>query len=191
MRRIPYGVTLSMHGSKPQPVEPGASDLRPPDLEVLKAGSTLVPLDLPVAPYVPGQGVRPDEDLFTALKRGIGTDCSADDLAQSPAFLSGLDLLTRGYFWEAHELFEAVWLVLPPASAERSLLQGLIQLANAALKVRMGRKNAAVRIVALAETALREAFLHGQAELMGVPRTDVDRLRDWVSRIMTHDFIAK
>ena len=40
-------------------------------------------------------------------------------------------------------------MVLPPASAERHLLQGLIQLANGGLKARMGRENAARRIAAL------------------------------------------
>ena len=64
-------------------------------------------------------------------------------------------------------------MVLPPASAERHLLQGLIQLANGGLKARMGRENAARRIAALADTALREAFLQGQEGLMGLGRAEV------------------
>ena len=133
-------------------------------------------LTLPPRPYLPGQTERPDEAIFEPLKEGLAPGVAPDDLAQSAAFLGGQEAFAQGYFWEAHELWEAVWMVLPPASAERHLLQGLIQLANGGLKARMGRENAARRIAALAEAALREAFLQGQDRLMGLGPEDVEKM---------------
>ena len=57
-------------------------------------------------------------------------------------------------------------------------MRGLIQLANGGLKARMGRENAARRIAALADTALREAFLQGQEGLMGLGRGEVEEMRN-------------
>ena len=71
---------------------------------------------------------------------------SPAQLAQSEAFCTGLFYLQRGYFWEAHELFEPVWMALEEGSEERRLLQALIQLANAQLKLRMHRPKAASRL---------------------------------------------
>ena len=71
---------------------------------------------------------------------------SPAQLAQSKAFCTGLFYLQRGYFWEAHELFEPVWMALEEGSEERCLLQALIQLANAQLKLRMHRPKAASRL---------------------------------------------
>ncbi|MEQ8291480.1 MAG: DUF309 domain-containing protein [Roseovarius sp.] len=139
-------------------------------------------LTLPPRPYLPGQTERPDEAIFEPLKEGLAPGLSPEDLTRSAAFLGGREAFARGYFWEAHELWEAVWMVLPPASAERHLLQGLIQLANGGLKARMGRENAARRIAALADTALREAFLQGQEGLMGLGRAEVEEMRNQALR---------
>lgn len=103
---------------------------------------------------------------------------SADQLAASDAFRGGLQAFERGYYFEAHELLEAVWIRLPPASAERHLLRGLIQLSNAGLKARMGRPNAAARILKLAGSALAEAFLHARGGVMGLSVADVRRLEN-------------
>ena len=73
-------------------------------------------------------------------------------------------------------------MCLPPASAERHLLQGLIQLANAGLKARMGRRAAALRILDLADAAFREAFLHAREDfLMGLSRSKVEELKEHAS----------
>lgn len=119
---------------------------------------------LPPQPYFPGRTPRPDEALFAPLKEG------AEAGVTSPAFTGGLGAFEARYYWEAHELWEAVWMALPPASAEKLWLQGVIQLANAGLKARMGRMAAARRCLALADTALTEAARRGFAR-------DVDGLR--------------
>lgn len=134
---------------------------------------------LPPEPHHPGRNARPDEAFFAGLIAGL-EGLAADALAQSPAFLAGFDAFARRYYWEAHEFWEPVWAALPPASAERHLLRGLIQLANAGLKRRMGREGAARRILALAEAALREAFGSGRESLMGVSVGQVSALREQV-----------
>ena len=54
------------------------------------------------------------------------------------AWLWGVDLFNHFYFWEAHEAWEALWAAKPKDSASALLLQGLIQVAAALLKVHTG-----------------------------------------------------
>ena len=81
------------------------------------------------------------------------------------AYRYGASLYVQKFFWEAHEVWEAVWKACSPNSIERRLLRGLIQLANAALKLRMARPKAALRLLREADEVLGEA---GAGTLMGV-----------------------
>ena len=65
-------------------------------------------------------------------------------------------------------MWEPVWANAAPKSQERLLTQGLIQLANAALKLRMEQPRAAGRLATIAETLLREAALGAAVVVMGV-----------------------
>lgn len=142
----------------------------------MTAGAKAMAIDLPPSPYLPGRTERPDEGYFDALKEGLETEESIEGLAASAAFQGGLAAFHREYFWEAHELWEAVWMRLPAASAERHLVQGLIQYANAGLKTRMGRQKAAGRIRELAERELEEAFMPGRDAVFGLTRGDAEAL---------------
>ncbi len=82
-----------------------------------------------------------------------------------PGLEEGLALYRAGFFWEAHEAWEPLWLAARPNSAERALLQGLIQLANGWLKLRLGREQAAGRIAGLAGEHLHRA---GPGEVLGI-----------------------
>lgn len=137
-------------------------------------------LTLPPEPHIPGRNARPDGACFHALKADLHAAAVPSELAVSHAFQAGLEALSRGYYWEAHELLEAVWVCLPPASAERHLLRGLIQLANAGLKVRMARPKAVGRILPLAESSLDEAFLQGQATVMSLGAAELARYRNQI-----------
>jgi len=114
------------------------------------------PLELPAVPHLPGRTPRPPEAQLAPWKAGLTPQLAPAALLASPAFAAGLEAFRARYYWEAHELWEAVWICLPPAAAERLLLRGLIQLANAGLKARMARPTAAMRILALADAALAE-----------------------------------
>lgn len=66
------------------------------------------------------------------------------------AFLEGVDLFNAGYWWEAHEAWELLWRSTPhpgPGDADsaeparqRAFVQGLIQLAAAALQRAAGNQ---------------------------------------------------
>ncbi len=113
--------------------------------------------------YVPGATPRHAEDLFDPLK-GI-----SEPLQDSLAWQAGLRFLRDGFYWEAHEVWEAVWMAAAPNSAEKSLVQGLIQIANACLKHRMGKPRAAARLGMLAEGHFEAAYRLSERP-MGVDR---------------------
>lgn len=132
----------------------------------------LVPdIDLPSRAHVPGSGTRPDAAPLDHARRLAPAVTRAQDWQGNKAYLYGHDLMQAGYFWEAHEVWEAVWLATPANGLERLLLQALIQNANARLKSRMQRHNAADRLKTQVEELRLDlvARLGGQVEsYMGV-----------------------
>ena len=56
------------------------------------------------------------------------------DWASCQPYLHGIDLFNHGYWWEAHEALEAVWLAAGQETPAGNFVQGLIQLAAAQLK---------------------------------------------------------
>jgi hypothetical protein len=136
-----------------------------------------VDIPLPTHRYVPGRSARHAEHAFDALKQ-VGTP-----LINCLAWKAGLRFLEAGYFWEAHEVWEAVWMAAPANSAEKCLVQGMIQLANAGLKRRMGRPRAAQRLDALAEGLLAESLARGGPEVMGLTPEDLDNARRRVTDV--------
>lgn len=62
-----------------------------------------------------------------------------DDWDRHEAYLFGADLFNHGYWWEAHEQWEAPWRVTREA-VTRGYLQGLVQLAAALVKWRAGNE---------------------------------------------------
>lgn len=107
--------------------------------------------------YIPGINERHPEDTFEAIRITAIPGSSIEDLAKCEAFKHGLIYLEEGYFWEAHEVFEPVWMALPEKSGERRFVQGLIQLANASLKAKMARPKAVCRLCHIARELLTGA----------------------------------
>lgn len=103
-------------------------------------------IELPGHAYVPGMTARHESGAFDHLSASVQPGMSVTALADTPAWHAGLTFLKAGYFWEAHEVLEAIWIALPNASVDRQLVQALIQYANAGLKQKMGRPNAASRL---------------------------------------------
>lgn len=82
-------------------------------------------LRLPPYRYLPGKNLHPGEDHLPPLG--------------DHAIHYGIDLYHAGYFYEAHEAWEPLWLRLPPGDLQRTLLHGLIQLTAALLKIELGQ----------------------------------------------------
>ena len=59
---------------------------------------------------------------------------------QNDSYLFGVDLFNHGYWWEAHEAWENVWMTTQKTDLEGMYLQGLIQFAAALLKLYVGSK---------------------------------------------------
>ncbi len=115
-----------------------------------------IEVSFPTHSYVPGQNVRHPEGAFDHIRASIQSDMPAGDISRSSAFLHGLIYLDSGYFWEAHEVLEPVWMVLPRDSEERVFVQGLIQLANGYLKLNMGRLKASARLACIAADLMNQ-----------------------------------
>lgn len=118
--------------------------------------------------YVPGKTPRHAENTFDTIRDTAQAGLSPDQLAETSAFLAGMRYLEAGFYWEAHEVFEPVWMALPDPCAERQFVQGLIQIANGLLKIKMGKPKAAARLHDIASP------LVSGREVMGV---DPDKVR--------------
>ncbi|WP_199864483.1 DUF309 domain-containing protein [Rhizobium sp. EC-SD404] len=125
---------------------------------------------LPREPYLPGLTKRPDGDDDVHRIAALAPN-PTDPLLwrENVAYLAGFRLYGEGFGWEAHEVWEPVWMHAVPHTAERYLLQGLIQLANARLKFAMKRERAGGRLLGIAAGLIEQAsFAGGEEEVMGV-----------------------
>lgn len=116
-------------------------------------------LPLPGHKHIPGANVRHAEDAFDWIRDQAAAD------ADNPAWRYGLRLLAEGFYWEAHEVLEPVWMAATPNSAEKAMAQAVIQLANAALKLDMGKPKAAVRLAGMVEALASDAARGGESVL--------------------------
>lgn len=122
----------------------------------------------PAHAYVPGETLRHPEGAFDAIRDSVTPGLAPEALAATEAWRTGLRWLEEGYYWEAHEVLEPVWMAAPPNAPERHLVRAVIQCANARLKRRMGRENAARRLEALVAGLLDECALSGRSRVMGL-----------------------
>ncbi|PWE34380.1 hypothetical protein DDZ14_01350 [Maritimibacter sp. 55A14] len=93
----------------------------------------------------------------------------------------GRRLIAEGFYWEAHEVLEPVWMNAPPNSRERHMVQAVIHLANAGLKRRMGKPRAAARLDALAAECAGRAFAGRDGAVMGLSPAALDEMRQGIA----------
>ncbi len=113
--------------SAPSPVWPDAPRLAP---------------GRPFPPYafLPGKNAHPRRDP-------AGHSPGLPDRAEAREDIAyGIDLYHAGFFWEAHEAWEGPWKRARSAG-NRGALQGLILLAAALLKLRVGEERGARRLL--------------------------------------------
>lgn len=100
--------------------------------------------DLPLPPYAyrPGETPHPTRD-----PDGHSYDMENTPPPPDPArwrdaadYLWGLDLFNHGYYWEAHEAWEGLWVACGRRGPTATFLQGLINLAAAGFKARLGNR---------------------------------------------------
>ena len=136
---------------------------------------------LPDYRHLPGRNPRPTDDLLPSIARSAPTITEPADAAGNTAWRYGIRLMRHGFFWEAHEVLEPVWFNAAPNSRERYLVQGLIQLANAALKAELGQARAVRRLAEIAAGHLRDAGGETGLTIMDVPVQDALTLAETVA----------
>lgn len=68
------------------------------------------------------------------------------ELRKNSGYLQGISLFNAGEFYEAHEVWESIWLRFPKASLERIFLGALIQLAASRLKEKQNQPKPSARL---------------------------------------------
>src|SRR5262245_59054964 len=113
---------------------------------------------LPNVRYIPGRSPSHPRDSLDKPADGNGGASPLDlDLWEAcDEYLYGIDLFNHGYWWEAHEVFEAFWRAAGRGTPLGDLLQGLIQAAAALLKDVVGSRAAAQSLGRSASMKLRE-----------------------------------
>src|SRR6516162_9140895 len=121
----------------------------------------LVPEEpLPPYAFVPGRSPHPVSDpAGHSFRVAPERPCALDPerWRDNKTYLYGLDLFNAGYYWEAHEAWEALWHAAGRKGATADFLKGLIKLAAAGVKHLEGKppgvKSHARRSAALFGTA--------------------------------------
>lgn len=96
---------------------------------------------LPPYSYVPGKYPHPIGDERGHSFGRAEPPCAPptmDNGRHCEPYLWGFDLFNHGYYWEAHEAWEAVWHACGRSGILAELVQGLIKLAAAGVKAREG-----------------------------------------------------
>lgn len=92
-------------------------------------------------------------------------------LADATRFLAGIAEFNQGNFYEAHEEWEAVWLEL--IGTEKTLCQGLVQIAAGYHKLSLGEVNGARKLLERGLALVRNS----DSARLGLP------LNDWCARV--------
>lgn len=113
----------------------------PPDPSFARLSSD----PLPRYRFVPGRSPHPRRDRgghSYGRPEPKAERLEARAWKSSRTYLFGVDLYNLGYFWESHEMFEALWHAAASGSPEKQFFQAIIQLAASNLKYFMGAESA-------------------------------------------------
>jgi uncharacterized protein len=101
---------------------------------------------LPPYSYVPGHNYHPISHPLGHMHGHVAQPVpplSPDAWQASEEYRYGIDLFNHGFYWEAHEAWEALWHAAGRSGAVAVWLKALIKLAAAAVKLREGNSRGA------------------------------------------------
>lgn len=104
---------------------------------------------LPPYRYIPGRAPHPLRDPAGhshGAQLGAAPEFDPARWARSEALRYAVDLFNHGYYWEAHEALEGLWVAVGRHTPAGRFLQGLIQVAVGQLKAVQGHRDAAARL---------------------------------------------
>ena len=136
----------------------------PSPLQASDMAARLPQWPLPAVRYIPGRSPHPR----TLPPEPIPELPAASTWWDDARFLRGLDLFDAQYYWEAHEVWESLWLDLPRAEAPARLIQGLIQGAAAVVKRLQGDRTASASLTRAALARLDEAAVAADGQPGGL-----------------------
>ena len=92
---------------------------------------------LPETTFISGRG-QPHPSTTDSAEAELPLPLEPQRPEASEALGYAIDLFHHGYYWEAHETWEALWNAAGRQGEVAELLKGLIKLAAAGVKVRQG-----------------------------------------------------
>ncbi len=137
-------------------------------------------MSFPPYAYVPGFWPHPTRDPK-------GHAFGREELPPAPlepeawrsntTWVEGIELFDRGYYWEAHEAWERLWIAAGRTGVVGDLLSGLIKLAAAGIKIRQGLAPQASRLGAKASACFSRAQATcGSQQLAGLTFSRLEAL---------------
>ncbi|WP_245266715.1 DUF309 domain-containing protein [Mesorhizobium sp. LNHC252B00] len=106
--------------------------------------------------YLPGKYPHPVRDPLGHSYRTDPVTVAVGEELESDVFRWGIDLFNHGYYWEAHEAWEALWHAAKQSAQHRLFFKGLILLAAAGVKIREGKRGAVARHAGRAAALFRQ-----------------------------------
>ncbi|MCP4573433.1 MAG: DUF309 domain-containing protein [bacterium] len=104
----------------------------------------------PAYRHVPGRTPHPTRDpeghSYGQSEEKM-PDLNDFDWRTCEPYLYGIDLFNAGYWWECHEVLEALWHAAEIGTPAAHVLQAVIQCAAAHLKIVCGQPNGARRLL--------------------------------------------
>ncbi len=102
--------------------------------------------------------------MLTEVKATCPQVTDPDSWRKNRPYRYGWSLFEAGFYWEAHEVWEPVWLSCRPNSLEKMFLKAAIQMTNACLKQVMDNRKAARRLFDHVDELIGELKTGLQAE---------------------------
>jgi|GEM_PF-137930 len=122
--------------------------------------------------YVPGHRPHPtrsEAGHSFGVAEQTPEPMAPDQWRDCAPYLEGLELFNAGYYWEAHEAWEGLWVAAGRAGAMGEFFQGLIKLSVAGLKVRQCLPDKVVAMGAAAgQHFARARAMAGREQLGGL-----------------------
>ncbi len=113
---------------------------------------------LPAYRFVPGLNPHPIRDpkghSYRTVRPRALLNWTPDRWEKLEAYLQGVDLFNRFYFWEAHEAWEPLWTSYPPETEPAQFIQGLINVTASFLKLHLRETASTKRLWTAALTQL-------------------------------------